>query len=155
MYAYTMTNKIPAGAAGSYTVSIEARNTVMLLPGTQKETTATDAAKPVEFYFSVDKSTVAAAPGGIHREVRGMPYGPGLHSRRHAKRHPGMRHLPQSISGGRHLEQSVNFAWQIHSIHRGESLAKPYVLGTHQLPGSPLPGRSARLQHLPREAPTS
>ena len=26
--------------------------------------------------------------------------------------------------------QSVNMAWQIHSIHRGENLANPYVLGT-------------------------
>jgi OmcA/MtrC family decaheme c-type cytochrome len=25
---------------------------------------------------------------------------------------------------------SVNLAWQIHSIHRGENLANPYVLGT-------------------------
>ena len=24
----------------------------------------------------------------------------------------------------------MNFAWQIHSIHRGENLANPYVLGT-------------------------
>src|ERR1017187_10558187 len=58
MYAYTMTNKIPAAAAGSYTISIEARNSVTLLPGTQKATTATDAAKPVEYYFSVDQSKV-------------------------------------------------------------------------------------------------
>jgi OmcA/MtrC family decaheme c-type cytochrome len=27
-------------------------------------------------------------------------------------------------------KQSVNMAWQIHSIHRGENLANPYVLGT-------------------------
>ena len=35
VYAYTMTNKIPAAATGSYTVSIEASNTVTLLPGTR------------------------------------------------------------------------------------------------------------------------
>ena len=27
-------------------------------------------------------------------------------------------------------KQSVNLAWQIHSIHRGENLDNPYVLGT-------------------------
>ena len=27
-------------------------------------------------------------------------------------------------------KQSVNYAWQIHSIHRGENLANPYILGT-------------------------
>jgi hypothetical protein len=55
-----MTNKIPAAAVGSYTVSIEASNTVTLLPGTVIATPAVDAAKPVEFYFSVDKSAVVA-----------------------------------------------------------------------------------------------
>src|SRR5262249_3359410 len=44
VYSYTTTNKIPAGATGSYTVSIEARNSVTLMPGTVKATTATDLA---------------------------------------------------------------------------------------------------------------
>src|ERR1022692_2307692 len=60
VYIYPMTNKIPAGAVGSYTVSIEASNTVTLLPGTVISTTAVDAALPVEFYFTVDKSPVVA-----------------------------------------------------------------------------------------------
>ena len=51
-----MTNKIPPAAAGSYTISVEARNAVTLLPGTTKATTAMDAAKPVQYYFSVDQS---------------------------------------------------------------------------------------------------
>ena len=55
VYVYTMTNKIPAAAAGSYTVSIEATNTVTLMANTLQQTTAVDAAAPVEFYFSVDK----------------------------------------------------------------------------------------------------
>ena len=58
VYAYTMTNKIPAGATGSFTVSIEASNTVTLMPNTLVATTAVDAALPVEFYFTVDKSTL-------------------------------------------------------------------------------------------------
>src|ERR1019366_8543136 len=60
VYIYTMTNKIPAAAVGSFTVSIEARNSVTLLPGTVIATTATDAALPVEYYFSGDKSTAVA-----------------------------------------------------------------------------------------------
>src|ERR1022692_638700 len=58
VYVYTMTNKIPATGAGSYTVSIEASNSVTLQPGTTVATATTDAALPVEFYFSVDKSAV-------------------------------------------------------------------------------------------------
>ena len=45
---------------GSFTASIEARNSVTLLPGTTIATVATDAAKPVEFYFSVDQSATVA-----------------------------------------------------------------------------------------------
>src|ERR1039458_3297352 len=49
VYVYTMTNKIPTAATGSYTVSIEATNNVTLLPGTTSQTAAVDIAKPVEF----------------------------------------------------------------------------------------------------------
>ena len=60
IYTYTMTNKLPTAAAGSYTVSIEARNTVNLLPGTTIQVAATDAAIPVEYYFTVDASATVA-----------------------------------------------------------------------------------------------
>jgi hypothetical protein len=52
----TITNKIPAAAVGSYTISVEARNLVTLLPNTTKATTAINAAKSVRYYFSVDQS---------------------------------------------------------------------------------------------------
>ena len=37
-------------------------------------------------------------------------------------------HNPTLVDGT--SKQSVNLAWQIHSIHRGENLTNPYVLGT-------------------------
>src|ERR1035441_3701730 len=131
VYAYTMTNKIPAAAAGSYTVSIEARNTVTLLPGTQIATAATDAAKPVEYYFSVDKSAVAprrqvvatAKCAACHVNL-GFVHG----GTRSATQECTICHNPTLTDGT--SKQSVNMAWQIHSIHRGENLANPYVLGT-------------------------
>jgi OmcA/MtrC family decaheme c-type cytochrome len=39
-----------------------------------------------------------------------------------------MCHNPTLTDGT--SNQSVNMAWQIHSIHRGENLENPYVLGT-------------------------
>ena len=130
-YAYTMTNKIPAGAVGSFTVSIEARNSVTLLPGTVASVTATDAAKPMEFYFSVDKSTVTprrqvvstAKCAACHMDL-GFVHG----GTRNATQECTLCHNPSLADGT--SGQSVNFAWQIHSIHRGENLANPYVLGT-------------------------
>lgn len=140
VYAYTMTNKIPTGAVGSYTVSIEASNTVTLLPGTVIATPAVDAANPVEFYFSVDKSptvprrqVVSTAKcsachmnlGTAFMNLAGSPIHGGT---RNSSQECVECHNPALTDGT--SGQSVNFAWQIHSIHRGESLANPYTLGT-------------------------
>jgi OmcA/MtrC family decaheme c-type cytochrome len=152
VYAYTMTNKLPAGATGSYTVSIEARNSVVLLPNTLKSTTATDAAKPTEFYFSVDKSAVAprrqvvasANCNNCHQNL-GFVHG----GTRSATQECTICHNPTLTDGT--SNQSVNLAWQIHSIHRGENLANPYVLGTTNYQEVRFPGdlRNCATCHLP------
>ena len=152
VYVYTMTNKIPAAAVGSYTISIEARNSVTLLPGTVIATTATDAAKPVEFYFSVDKSPVAARRqvvssakcAACHMDL-GFVHG----GTRAATQECVICHNPALVDGT--SNQSVNLAWQIHSIHRGENLANPYVLGTTNYQDVRFPGdlRDCTTCHLP------
>jgi OmcA/MtrC family decaheme c-type cytochrome len=141
VYAYTMTNKIPAGAVGSYTVSIEARNSVTLLPGTVAATTATDAAKPVEFYFSVDNSAAVARRQVVSTEKCAachMDLGFVHGGTRANSQECVLCHNPSLADGT--SGQSVNFAWQIHSIHRGENLANPYVLGTTNYQDVRFPG---------------
>jgi len=141
VYAYTMTNKIPAAAAGSYTVSIEATNTVTLLPGTLSATTAIDAAPPVEYYFSVDKSTVTprrqvvatAKCASCHVNL-GFVHG----SARAATQECTICHNPTLTDGT--SSQSVDMPVQIHSIHRGENLVNPYVLGTTNYQDVRFPG---------------
>ena len=141
VYIYTMTNKIPAGSVGSFTVSIEARNSVTLLPGTVIATVATDAAKPVEFYFSVDKSSVAARRqvvstdkcAACHEDLSFVHGGT-----RAATQECTICHNPSLTDGT--SNQSVNMAWQIHSIHRGENLANPYTLGTTNYQDVRFPG---------------
>jgi OmcA/MtrC family decaheme c-type cytochrome len=131
VYVYTMTNKIPAAAAGSYTVSIEARNSVTVQPGTVIAQVATDAAVPVEFYFPVDKSAVkprrqvvsTAKCAACHVDLTFVHGG-----NRGNTQECVICHNPSLADGT--SGDSVNFAWQIHSIHRGENLANPYVLGT-------------------------
>lgn len=131
IYTYTMTNKIPTAATGSYTISLEARNSVTLLPGTTKQTAATDCAKPVQFYFSVDKNKMAA-----RREVVASEKCSACHQdltfihggTRGATQECVICHNPVLTDGT--SKQSVNLATQIHSIHRGENLANPYVLGS-------------------------
>ncbi len=131
VYMYNMTAKIPAAAAGSYTISLQARNTVTLLPGTQKQTTATDSAKPVEHYFSVDQSKMEPRRQAVatekcsacHQDLTFVHGGT-----RGSTQECVICHNPTLVDGA--SKQSVSMATQIHSTHRGENLAKPYVLGT-------------------------
>ena len=141
VYLYQMTNKIPATATGSYTISLEARNDTTLLPGTMKATPATDSAKPVETYFSVDNSpTVArrqvvadAKCGACHQNLTFVHGGT-----RNATQECVLCHNPTLTDGT--SNQSVNFAWQIHSIHRGSNLTNPYILGTTNYQAVLFPG---------------
>lgn len=129
-YTYPMTNKIPAAAKGSYTISIQARNSVKLLEGTKKETTATDAANPFEYYFSVDSSPVVPRRvvvstekcAACHNDLKFIHGGT-----RNNTQECTLCHNPTLTDET--SKQSVNFAWQIHSTHRGENLTNPYVLG--------------------------
>ena len=151
VYVYTMTNKIPAAAAGSYTVSLEATNTVTVMANTLKATPAVDAATPVEFYFSVDKSAVTprrqvvatAKCAACHVDLEFVHGGA-----RAATQECTVCHNP-ALSDGT-SGQSVNMSVQIHSIHRGENLANPYILGTTNYQDVKFPGdlRACTTCHL-------
>lgn len=150
-YTYTMTNKIPANAAGSYTISLLSANNVTLNAGTTQQMTATESAMPYQYYFSVDKSPVQA-----RRQVVSIAKCSACHQNL-AFVHGGSRedtqacvvcHNPTLTDGT--SNQSVNFATQIHSIHRGENLANPYVLGTTNYKEVRFPGdlRACTTCHL-------
>ncbi len=141
IYMYTMTSKIPVAATGSYTISMEAANTVTLLPGTTQQMTATDMAMPYEFYLSVDSSPVAA-----RRQVVSLDKCSACHQNL-GFIHGGSRgntqecvicHNPTLTDGT--SKQSVSYATQIHSIHRGSNLANPYILGTTNYQSILFPG---------------
>jgi OmcA/MtrC family decaheme c-type cytochrome len=150
-YSYTMTNKIPTAAAGSYTVSLESTNNVTLLSGTTSQTAAVDCAKPVEFYFTVDKSTVVA-----RRQVVSTANCSACHSdltfvhggSRGATQECTICHNPALTDGT--SNQSVDMSVQIHSIHRGSNLANPYTLGTTNYQSVLFPGdlRACTTCHL-------
>jgi OmcA/MtrC family decaheme c-type cytochrome len=141
VYTYTMTGKIPAAAVGSYTVSLEARNDVTLMAGTLQAVAATDAAKPVENYFSADNSPLVARRqvvadakcGACHQNLVFIHGGT-----RNGTQECVICHNPSLADGT--SKQSVNFAVQIHSIHRGDALANPYILGTTNFQDLRFPG---------------
>ncbi|HUA63325.1 MAG TPA: OmcA/MtrC family decaheme c-type cytochrome [Verrucomicrobiae bacterium] len=141
VFTYTMTNKIPATATGSMTISIEASNNVVLMPNTVVATTVANYAMPVEYYFSVDKSPVVA-----RRTVVSMQKCQACHndlsfvhgSTRANTQECVICHNP-ALSDGT-SGQSVDFAVQIHSTHRGSDLANPYTLGTTNYQSVQFPG---------------
>jgi OmcA/MtrC family decaheme c-type cytochrome len=141
VYTYTMTNKIPTGATGSYTISLEARNSVTLAAGTTKQVVASDNAVPVEYYISVDKSATLARRvvvatqkcAACHADLTFVHSGP-----RGNTQECVICHNPTLVDGT--SKMSVNFAEQIHSIHRGSNLANPYILGTTNYQSVLFPG---------------
>lgn len=141
VYAYTMTTKIPTAAAGSYTISIEAVNTLNLLPGTTQQVSANDMMAPVEYYFSVDKSPITARRqvvslakcSSCHQDL-GFVHG----GSRGNTQECVLCHNP-TLSDST-SNQSVSFATQIHSIHRGSNLNNPYILGTMNYQSVLFPG---------------
>ncbi len=141
VYTYTMTNKIPAGATGSYTVSLEAQSTQTIAAGTTNSTSATNNAHPVEYYLSVDGSpvvprrqVVASQKCGACNQDLTI-----VHSGTRAETQECVIcHNPTLTDGT--SKQSVDYPVQIHSIHRGENLANPYVLGTTNYQAIRFPG---------------
>ncbi len=152
VYSYTMTAKIPATSKGSFTVAIEARNTVKLLAGTLKARDAVDAAIPVQMAFAVDNSKVAARRqvvsndkcNACHQSL-GFIHGGG----RPLAQECTLCHNPTLVDGT--SKTTVNFATQIHSIHRGKDLANPYVIAgvNYQDVGFPGDLKDCTTCHLP------
>jgi hypothetical protein len=58
-YSYTFQHTVPAGATGTYSIGIEGYRNIVLLPGTQKQTTVRDAGFNDVINFSVDGSDIA------------------------------------------------------------------------------------------------
>jgi OmcA/MtrC family decaheme c-type cytochrome len=133
---YAFTHAVPAKAAGTYAIGIEARRAETLLPGTTKQMAVTYGAVNKVIYFSVDGSTVAPRRtvvavtncqrchvklDFVHGGLRNQPeYCVVCHnpSNTDAARRPTAvvladRTLPN---------QGVNFNLLIHRIHTGDNL---------------------------------
>jgi OmcA/MtrC family decaheme c-type cytochrome len=133
---YTFTHAVPAKAKGTYTMGIEGRRGITLLPGTTQQTTSEYGAKNMVYNFSVDGSAVVARRTvvsinncnqchtklSLHGENRNqiemcvLCHNPseGDESTRPSAVVAADKTLPV---------QGVNFALMVHSIHTGEKLA--------------------------------
>jgi OmcA/MtrC family decaheme c-type cytochrome len=136
---YTFTHAIPANATGTFTIGIEGRRGLTLLPGTAQQQTTEYGAINQTINFSVDGSKVVT-----RRQVVDINKCNGCHSalslhgeNRNQIQQCVMCHNPSEndasvrgmsvVPGDRTLPpQSVNFALMIHKIHTGEKMATDF-----------------------------
>jgi OmcA/MtrC family decaheme c-type cytochrome len=133
--SYTFTHTLPTNAAGTYTVGIEGRMSITLLPGTTQAMTTTYAGKNQIINFSVDGSPVTA-----RRTVVAMANCNNCHV--YLEIHGNLRnnvtycvlcHNPSNTDASTRAQatnaaqkaapaEAINFAYLIHSIHTGNKL---------------------------------
>jgi OmcA/MtrC family decaheme c-type cytochrome len=131
---YTFTNVVPKGAKGTYTIGIEGRLAITLLPGTDQAVTTNYAGTNQIINFSVDGSPVVP-----RRTVVAMANCQGCHT--YLEVHGDLRnnvtycvlcHNPSNTDittrptapapYATQPDQGINFALLIHSIHTGNKL---------------------------------
>jgi OmcA/MtrC family decaheme c-type cytochrome len=144
---YTFRNAIPADATGTWAVSIEARRTVVLNPGTDKQMNFTEGAfNPVTYVAVTDSQPVP------RRALVAMTKCNECHDR--LALHGGQRlnveeciicHNPNANDSSRrpadkNPPESITFKRMIHRIHTGEELTQDYtVFGFFTPPAPPNP----------------
>ncbi len=140
VYWWTMSRPLPADAKGTWTASLEGRNTVILLEGTTRQVSVNDAGRNVQMAFSVDASVVAP-----RRTVVTMAKCNACHS--DLTFHGGGRntieacvmcHNPTATAGTPGV--SYELGVMVHKIHRGAALARGYKIGTSDFSGIGYPG---------------
>jgi OmcA/MtrC family decaheme c-type cytochrome len=132
---YTFTNVVPAKAKGTYTIGIEGRLSITLLPGTSQAVSTTYAGTNQIINFSVDGTPVKP-----RRTVVAMANCQGCHT--YLEVHGGLRnnvtycvlcHNPSNTDATTRPtavvasyaalpDQGINFALLVHSIHTGNKL---------------------------------
>ena len=126
VYFWTFAAKIPADAKGSYTVSLEARKDVILLPGTTKQVTTRDVAANKQFYFSVDGTQVEARRKVVSTaKCNACHYDLNFHGNvRNDVQECVICHNPTLTSRN---GDSFEFKTMIHRLHTGAELQITYL----------------------------
>jgi OmcA/MtrC family decaheme c-type cytochrome len=139
---YTFVHGIPADAKGTFTIGIEGRRGLVLLPGTKKEQTTEVGAINKVINFSVDGSSVAARRQVVSIDkCNGCHQFLSLHGENRNQiemcvlcHNPSETDLPVKALATNPADkttplQAVDFKYMIHRIHTGEELAPQGVNG--------------------------
>ncbi len=141
LYWWTFSRALPADAKGSWTVAIEGRKDVTLLPGTASALTIRDAGVNKQKSFSVDGSPVQA-----RRKVVELAKCNACHS--NLAFHGGLRntieqcvicHNPTAVANPA-PQRSIDMGVMIHKIHRGSALTRGYGVASADYSKAGYPG---------------
>jgi OmcA/MtrC family decaheme c-type cytochrome len=137
-YSYTITKALPPNAKGSYTVAIEGRREVKLLPGTTKELLVRDTGANKQMAFSVDNSPVQKRRVVVSNEKCNACHASlAFHGdNRNDVMQCGICHNPAGVAG----TQTIDFRTMIHRIHTGEEMNRTYTIGSSQFNEVRYPG---------------
>ncbi len=126
-YTYTFTAKLPANASGSYTVAIEGRREVKLMPGTAQEILVRDTGANKQLAFAVDLQPVKARRVIVSNEKCNACHGSiAFHGdNRNDVMQCGICHNAGATGG----TASIDFRTMVHRIHRGKELTRTYKIG--------------------------
>lgn len=142
LYKYTFTAAIPAGAKGTYSISMEARRQEVVLQGTQKEMTIQTGSPNSVKYFAADDSPVTPRRQVVdlnrcndcHRQLS-------IHGEnRNATEYCVVCHNPKTTDAAvrpaaQKPDESIDFALMIHRIHAGDMQSRDYtVYGRNSTP---------------------
>lgn len=139
---YTFLHGIPADAKGTFTIMIEGRRGLVVLPGTKKETTTEVGAINKVAYFSVDGSKVVERRKVVDiNKCNACHQTLSLHGQNRNQieacvicHNPSETDLPTKAQATNPADkttplQAVDFKFMIHRIHTGEELAAQGVNG--------------------------
>jgi OmcA/MtrC family decaheme c-type cytochrome len=134
-YVYQMTNAIPAGAKGSFSIGIETRRVSTLLEGTTKQMSVQYGADNHVVTFSVDDGAVVPRRQIVSNEkCNACHFNITFHgSNRNRVEQCILCHNPVETDAARRPAgempaESVNMALMIHRIHAGNQQARDYTI---------------------------
>ena len=133
--SYTFTHAIPAGATGTYSIELEGRRALVILPGTTKQVSTEYGAHNAVVSFSVDGSPLVARRTVVSLDKCNACHNYlSLHGTNRDKIEACVVcHNPSETDATTRAQstdpaqkalpaQSVNFAYMIHHIHGGEDV---------------------------------